>query len=210
MSSSKTQSQYIISTNIDCFVIDSSCLHLTCLSFVTNSWNHLKYNYSIVQSASWPDRFYIIIMEVFVAESQNFLLAKCPPAAMSKEKCVCLQASGEIEQLRGLFGFILLLFAMNESWVIRTKLTPVSRVSQAHAPPPLENFWNLDLLEYIFSILEQKLEFLNRTQTSLNFGFFIQRQHMNNFYLFIYLFLPIALNHWLFHYLFYKCKSCYL
>ena len=129
-------SNSIYSTNIDCFVIDSSCLHLTCLSFVTNSWNHLKYNYSIVQSASWPDRFYIIIMEVFVAESQNFLLAKCPPAAMSKEKCVCLQASGEIEQLRGLFGFILLLFAMNESWVIRTKLTPVSRVSQAHAPPP--------------------------------------------------------------------------
>ena len=62
---------------------------------------------------SWPDRFYIIIMEFFVAESQKFLLAKCPSAAMSKEKCVCLQASGEIEQLRGLFGFILLLFAMN-------------------------------------------------------------------------------------------------
>ena len=52
-------------------------------------------------------------MEFFVAESQKFLLAKCPPAAMSKEKCVCLQASREIEQLRGLFGFILLLFAMN-------------------------------------------------------------------------------------------------
>ena len=46
-------------------------------------------------------------MEFFVAESQKFLLAKCPPVAMSKEKCV------EIEQLRGLFGFILLLFAMN-------------------------------------------------------------------------------------------------
>ena len=60
---------------------------------------------------SWLDRFYIIIMEFFVAESQKFLLAKCPPGA--KEKCVCLQASGEIEQLRGLFGFILLLFAMN-------------------------------------------------------------------------------------------------
>ena len=36
-------SNSIYSTNIDCFVIDSSCLHLTCLSFVTNSWNHLKY-----------------------------------------------------------------------------------------------------------------------------------------------------------------------
>ena len=44
-------SNSIYSTNIDCFVIDSSCLHLTCLSFVTNSWNHLKYNYSIAQSA---------------------------------------------------------------------------------------------------------------------------------------------------------------
>ena len=29
-------------------------------------------------------------------------------------------------------------------------------------------------VEYISSILEQKLEFLKRTQTSLNFGFFIQ------------------------------------
>ena len=44
-------SNSIYSTNMDCFVIDSLCLHLTCLSFVTNSWNHLKYNYSIVQSA---------------------------------------------------------------------------------------------------------------------------------------------------------------
>ena len=30
-------------------------------------------------------------------------------------------------------------------------------------------FWNLGLLEYIFSILEQNLEVLNRTQTLLNF-----------------------------------------
>ena len=29
--------------------------------------------------------------------------------------------------------------------------------------------------------MEQRLEFLNRTQTSLNFGFFIQWQQMNNF-----------------------------
>ena len=29
--------------------------------------------------------------------------------------------------------------------------------------------------------MEQKLEFLNRTQTSLNFGIFIQWQQMNNF-----------------------------
>ena len=64
------------------------------------------------------------------------------------------------------------------SYFDRKKHTPVSRAVQAHALP--QNFWNLHLLEYISSILEQKLAFLNRTQTSLNFGFFIQRQHMNN------------------------------
>ena len=81
-------------------------------------------------------------MEVFVAESQKFLFAKCPPAAMSKEKCVCLQASGEVEQLRGLFGFILLLFAMNVVMGYQEKAHTcfLIRVSQAHAPPPLENF----------------------------------------------------------------------
>ena len=53
----------------------------------------------------------------------------------------------------------------------------------AYPPPtPLENLWDLGLLEYISSILEQKLEFLNRTQTSLNFGFFIEWQQMNNFF----------------------------
>ena len=106
-------SNSIYSTNMDWFVIDSSCLHLTCLSFVTNSWNHLKYNYSIVQSALMTRQILHYYYGLFVAESQKFLLAKCPPAAMNKEKCVCLQASGEIKQLRGLFGFILLLFAMN-------------------------------------------------------------------------------------------------
>ena len=46
---------------------------------------------------------------------------------------------------------------------------------RAYPPPPsLENFFNLGLLDYISSILEQKIEFLNRTQTSLNFGFFIE------------------------------------
>ena len=39
-------------------------------------------------------------------------------------------------------------------------------------------FWNLSLLEYIFSILEQTLEVLNRTQTLLNFGFLIQWQQI--------------------------------
>ena len=52
-------------------------------------------------------------------------------------------------------------------------LTLVSRALQGHVDPP-ENFQNLGLLEYISSILEQKLEFSNSTQTSLNFGFFIQ------------------------------------
>ena len=36
----------------------------------------------------------------------------------------------------------------------------------------LEKLWNLGLLECISSILEQKLECLNGTQTSLNSGFY--------------------------------------
>ena len=38
----------------------------------------------------------------------------------------------------------------------------------------LEKFWNLGLLECISSILEPKLEYLNRTLTSLNFDVFLQ------------------------------------
>ena len=75
-------------------------------------------------------------MEFFVAESQKFLLAKCPPAAMSKEKCVCLQASGEIEQLRGLFGFILLLFAMNVSHGLSGKSSHLFPGCPRHMPLP--------------------------------------------------------------------------
>ena len=45
-------------------------------------------------------------------------------------------------------------------------------------------FWNLGLLEYIFSILEQNLEVLNRTQTLLNFGFLIQWQQKFFFFFF--------------------------
>ena len=110
-----------------------------------------------------------------------------------------------IEQLRCPFCFILLLFPVNvvvgyqvfskvlsrwqklwRRWRWK-KLAPVSRAVQGLTPPPppptpLENFWNLGLLQYISSILEQELEFLNRTQTSLNFGFFIQWQQMNNFF----------------------------
>ena len=36
---------------------------------------------------------------------------------------------------------------------------------------PLETFWYLGLLECISSILDQNLEYLKRTQTSLTFGF---------------------------------------
>ena len=38
------------------------------------------------------------------------------------------------------------------------------------------------LLECISSILEQKLDCLNRTQTSLKFGFFFQWQYMNTLF----------------------------
>ena len=36
---------------------------------------------------------------------------------------------------------------------------------------PSEKFWDLGLLKYISSIVERKLECLNRTQTSLISGF---------------------------------------
>ena len=98
------------------------------------------------------------------------------------------------EQLTCPFGFILLSFAIRflirvfnkvlsrwqKLWIRkRWKKTCICFLGTPGACPP-ENFQNLGLLEYISSILEQKLEFLNRTQTSLNFGFFIQQQHMNN------------------------------
>ena len=56
----------------------------------------------------------------------------------------------------GYQGFNKVLSRWQKLW-IRIKLTPVSRAVRA-----------------------QKLEFLNQTQTSLNLGFFIQRQHINN------------------------------
>ena len=131
-------------------------------------------------------------MEFLLLSRRHSSLQNFPQRQWAKRNAQCTfsQASG---QLNCWDLFFLLLFAMNvvmgyqgfnkvlsrwqQLWS-RKKLTPVSRAVQVHALP--ENFWNLDLLEYISSILEQKLEFLNRTQTSLNFGFFIQRQHMNN------------------------------
>ena len=60
---------------------------------------------------------------------------------------------------------------------------------------------NLVFLECISNILEQKLEFLNRTRTSLNLSFFIQELHMNTLSFFFYLlFVPILMNHWFFQY----------
>ena len=44
-------------------------------------------------------------------------------------------------------------------------------------------------VEYISSILEQKLEFLKRTQTSLKFGFFVQSAAHELFFTFIHLFV---------------------
>ena len=72
----------------------------------------------------------------------------------------------------------------------RKKLVPtawVSRGSSGLPPPPHppEKLCNLDLLKCIPSILEQKLECLNRTQISLNLkGFFVQRQSMNTRFFF--------------------------
>ena len=59
--------------------------------------------------------------------------------------------------------------------------------------------WILVLLEYISKILEQKLEFLNRTQRYHYFFFNSVTEDMNTLvFLKIYSFLPIAINHWLF------------
>ena len=42
------------------------------------------------------------------------------------------------------------------------------------------SFWKkFECIELISSVLERKLECLNRTQTSVNFGFIIQWQHIN-------------------------------
>ena len=71
------------------------------------------------------------------------------------------------------------LLLMENKKKIRTKRNP-----QVFDSPPTSCIYpatrnlndNPDLAK-----VEQKLEFLNRTQTSLNFGFFIQWQQMNNF-----------------------------
>ena len=54
----------LYSTNVDCFVRDSSCLHLTFVAFcllsvIREQWLK-QYNYS---SDRLPDRFYVISME---------------------------------------------------------------------------------------------------------------------------------------------------
>ena len=93
--------------------------------------------------------------------------------------------------VKGYQGFNKVLSRWQKLWSGQRwkKLTPVSGVVQAHALP--ENVWNLDLLEYISSVLDQKLEFLYGTQKSSNFGFFIQRQHMNDI---TYSFKPLVLS----------------
>ena len=147
----------------------------------------------------WP-RFEPVTSQygISVAESQTFLPpCETSPSGNEREEMhnVCFRRlAGNWTVNMSLF--FLLLFAMNvvmgyqgfnkvlsrwqKLWSRQRlkKVTPVSRAAQAHSLP--ENFWNLDLLEYISSILEQNLELLNRTQTSLNFGFFIHRQQMNN------------------------------
>jgi len=80
------------------FYRDSSRLHLTfvafCLSFVSNSSNKV----TTPPSNLWPDsgqilRYQYLQYGISVAESQRFLLAKRPLAAMSEEKRLFSQAS---------------------------------------------------------------------------------------------------------------------
>ena len=167
------------------------------------------------------DRFYVISME-FLPLSGRFSSSWNTPQWQWARRKVCFRRLGYWTVNMSLC-FILLLFPVNvvvgylgfnkvfgsrweklwrrQRW---KKLAPVSRVVHGHTPPPPENLRNPGLLEYISSILEQKLEFLNRTQTSLNFGFFIQWQQMNDFFelrVLIYLFLvasSYSMNHWLF------------
>ena len=78
-------------------MIDSSRLYLTfvalcLLSVIPKQWLE-QYNYSDVQSALMTG-FRILRQQygISVAESQTFLLAKRPPAAMSEEKRLFSQA----------------------------------------------------------------------------------------------------------------------
>ena len=63
----------------------------------------------------------------------------------------------------------------------RKKLVAKVQLASAEGSS-LEKFWNLGFLKCISSILEQKFDCLNRTQASLNFGFFIQWQNMNTLF----------------------------
>ena len=82
------------------FYRDSSRLHLTfvafCLSFVSNTSNKVTTPPS--NQRLWPDsgqilRYQYLQYGISVAESQRFLLAKSPLAAMSEEKRLFSQAS---------------------------------------------------------------------------------------------------------------------
>ena len=74
--------QRLYSTNIDCFVIDSSCLHLTfvafCLLSVIRKQQLKQCNQSIVQSALDSGQILRHQYGISVTEFQTFLLAKCP------------------------------------------------------------------------------------------------------------------------------------
>ena len=64
-----------------------------CLPIINNSWNNVTTPSS--NQCFWTDSRQILRheYEISVAESQTFLLVKCPPAEMSKEKHLFSQAT---------------------------------------------------------------------------------------------------------------------
>ena len=86
----------LLEKNIDCLVVDTSRLHLTfvafCLLSVICKQQLKQCNYSVISVISACEQILRHQHEISVAESQTFLRAKCPLAAMSEEKRLFSQA----------------------------------------------------------------------------------------------------------------------